>query len=205
MILSLSKTLDIPDFSPIITDYKTNPFEYLCFDKFLSEKASLSFLTWLENTSLWTLKQTDFYQQWEFKLTQDTELPNEIRFLTSHKFITNLRTKLDGYFNISHLNETRITVHKMLKNQEIEIHNDFLPDIDAIRIITQFNRGWTSEQGGQLVFYNSYETDDIHRTINPAHNTAVAMKISNHSLHSVTPILAGDRYTLVYTLENKLK
>ncbi len=73
------------------------------------------------------------------------------------------------------------------------------------RLLIQLNRGWEDANGGLLVFFNSNDPADVHRVLRPLHNTGVVFEISESSLHAVTPIQAGDRYTLVLSFFPRAK
>ncbi|AIK96249.1 cyclophane-containing peptide 2OG-Fe(II) oxygenase YhhC [Candidatus Odyssella acanthamoebae] len=181
----------------LISSTHSFPFEYSLIQDFINYEHSLSLLDWLEKVPFWKLKSTGFYSQWEFRLDNNIILPDNLKFLTHVGFLNGLKTKLEKEFRAPLGKEIYIKFHKMVPFQEIKIHNDYLPEETAFRLVIQFNRGWTIEQGGYLIIHNNYE-GEINRVLLPLHNTGIAFKISNSSLHSVSPILGGERYTLVY-------
>lgn len=177
------------------------PFEYSLIEKFLDHEDSINLLDWLEKVTFWELKSTDFYSQWEFRLNHNIILPDNLEFLRHVGFLNSLKTMLAKEFQTPLGEDIYIRFHKMTPSQEIKMHNDFLPGEIAFRLVIQFNRDWTMEQGGHLILHEN-EAGKINRILLPLHNTGIAFKISNSSLHSVSPILEGERYTLVYAFSH---
>lgn len=186
----------------LISSTHTFPFEYSLIDQFINNDQSIKLLDWLEKTALWKLKVTDFYSQYEFRLDNQSIMPDYLKYLADQNFLQSLKAKLRGVFREPFGEDIYIKFHKLMPLQEIKIHNDFLPGETAFRLVIQFNRGWGKEQGGHLLLHEN-EEGKINRVILPTHNSGIAFKISNNSLHSVTPILEGERYTLVYIFSQR--
>ncbi len=179
------------------------PFNYYCVTKAFSPKFAEEILFWLENDAKWFLKETDFYEQWEFSL-EDIKNNHPIsEQLKSLYFKSIIKKKMENFFNTVFENDLKIAFHKMLKNQTIRIHNDYLQDGETHRLIVQLNNN--SVNGGYLILFNSDNPQDIHKVINPNHNTGIMFAISKKSYHAVSSVHEGSRYTFVCSLKEKIK
>lgn len=155
-------------------------------------------LTWLEEDAPWRLRVADFYEQYEFSFN-DVILPDPLADAFSSSAMQDLRQHMELLFGVDLSTRIDITAHRLSHGQRIRIHNDFIPGEESHRLLIQLNRGWKDANGGLLVFFNSSNPSDVHRVLRPLHNTGVVFEISQSSLHAVTPIHAGDRYTLVFS------
>ena len=66
-------------------------------------------------------------------------------------------------------------------------------------MLVQLNRDWTDDNGGALLFFGSEDAGDVRKGFRPLHDSCVAFEISPKSHHAVTPVVQGERYTLVYS------
>lgn len=153
-------------------------------------------LKWLEEDAPWRLKVAEFYEQHEFSF-YDAVLPDALAEAFSPRALSELRRHMEALFGVELSTRIDVTAHRLTHGQRIKIHNDFIPGEESHRLLIQLNRGWDDENGGLLVFFNSNDPADVHRVLRPLHNTGVVFEISGASLHAVTPIQSGDRYTLV--------
>jgi Rps23 Pro-64 3,4-dihydroxylase Tpa1-like proline 4-hydroxylase len=177
------------------------PFTYGIVQRALKNEDSEALLKWLETDAPWQLRIASFYEQYEFSIL-DAELPNSLNLLFSFKSIAALRQNIEKTFETELDDKVDITVHKLVRGQRIRIHNDYIPGQETHRLLIQLNRGWSDSNGGALIFFNSQNADDIHRIFRPLHNTGVLFEISPKSLHAVSPIEGGERYTLVFSFYN---
>jgi len=158
---------------------RRQPFPYSVVTQGLEPRDADDVLDWLESDAPWQLRIADFYEQHEFSFA-DVLVPRAVGQVEA-----DLDERID------------ITAHKLTAGQRIRIHNDFIPGEESHRLLIQLNRGWSDDNGGALVFFNSEDPRDVHRMLRPVHNTGVLFEISPSSLHAVTPISAGERFTLV--------
>lgn len=172
------------------------PFRYGQISQCLSPDVSRILLEWLESDATWSLRVADFYEQCEFSF-EDVRLPNFIAEVFSSDAMDDLRKYVERLFNVSLSSRVDVTAHRLTQGQRIRIHNDFIPGEETHRLLIQLNRGWQDSNGGLLVFFNSSNPADIHRILRPVHNSGVVFEISPASLHAVTPIQNGQRFTLV--------
>lgn len=172
------------------------PFPYFSLSEALTPAASLEVLRWLEEEAPWKLRIAEFYEQYEFSFF-DVVLPTQIEQIFGSTPLNNLRKQIEQSFSVKLAEKIDITAHKLVGGQKIRVHNDFIPGQESHRVLIQLNRGWTQDNGGVLMFFNSDDARDIHSAFLPAHNTSVAFEISSRSFHAVSTILSRDRYTLV--------
>jgi Rps23 Pro-64 3,4-dihydroxylase Tpa1-like proline 4-hydroxylase len=172
------------------------PFAHFSLPRVFDPLVSDEILSWLERGAPWRLKIANFYEQYEFSF-DDAQLPLEISTIFDSKALQKLRKDLEKSFSALLADRVDITAHKLVPGQRIRIHNDYIPGQESHRILIQLNRGWTQDQGGILMFFKSDNAEDVHSAFLPTHNTSVAFEISPTSLHAVSAINSGERYTIV--------
>lgn len=175
---------------------RRQPFPYSVVTQGLEPRDADDVLDWLESDAPWQLRIADFYEQHEFSFA-DVLVPRAVGQVFSVDALRNLRSHIETKFEADLDERIDITAHKLTAGQRIRIHNDFIPGEESHRLLIQLNRGWSDDNGGALVFFNSEDPRDVHRMLRPVHNTGVLFEISPSSLHAVTPISAGERFTLV--------
>lgn len=174
------------------------PFRYVLVENVLPVTDAEAVLLWLEKSAPWQLMVADFYEQYEFSLLH-ADLPKACFSLCSRESLSLLRSAVGTSFGVPLDKSIDVTAHKLIPGQRIRIHNDFIPGKETHRLVIQFNRSWKVEQGGILLLFNSADPVDIHRGIRPAHNSGMLFEISPNSFHAVTPVMEGERYTIVYS------
>jgi Rps23 Pro-64 3,4-dihydroxylase Tpa1-like proline 4-hydroxylase len=184
------------NFSPV--EVFSEPFPYFLSPEAFSDDVSLDILHWLEKDAPWKLVETNFYEQYEFSMA-DARLPDRLSFLREDFFLDDLKSNIEGLFQVCLVPRIDLTAHKLIPGQRIRIHNDFISGQETHRLLLQFNHGWNENDGGFLLFFNSADSADIHRIFAPTHNSAIGFAITPHSHHAVSLIRGGERYTLVYS------
>lgn len=179
-------------------NFFTQPFPYFVSSKALSDEASELLLNWFEEEAPWNLVEADFYEQYEFDLLH-LDLPEAIKPICDTPTLSRVKRFVESAFRVQLTDRIDLTAHKLLSGQKIRVHNDFIPGAETHRVLIQLNRGWSDDNGGLLMFFNSHEASDIHRAFRPLHNSCVAFAISSKSLHAVSTIHASERFTLVYS------
>lgn len=172
------------------------PFRYQTIQESLDQEEANNLLEWLDNDAPWKLKIAEFYEQYEFSF-QDKNIPEKIKNILSEKVIEEARLKTEEVFRVKLSKKVEITAHKLSEGQTIRIHNDFIPGQESHRLLIQLNNGWSQENGGLLMLFDNEAPISIHRAILPIHNTGFIFEISKKSLHAVSTIKKGNRYTLV--------
>jgi Rps23 Pro-64 3,4-dihydroxylase Tpa1-like proline 4-hydroxylase len=176
----------------------TTPFPHFIVHDALGAESSSAFLRWLETDAPWRLKIAAFYQQYEFSLC-DTVLPSAIRSFFRPSSVEALKLCVAESFRTTLASRHDITAHKLVPGQRICIHNDYIAGQESHRVLVQLNRDWTDDNGGTLLFFGSEDPADVRKGFRPLHDSCVAFEISPNSHHAVTPVVQGERYTLVYS------
>jgi 2OG-Fe(II) oxygenase superfamily len=193
MIINSGRAIDCAPFAAF-----TYPFPYAVSTRFFNDAISVAVLEWLESEAPWKLVETDFYEQYEFSFI-DARVPMPLAFLKEDMFLDSLRDKVERLFGVSLCARIDATAHRLIPEQRIRIHNDFLPSAETHRLLIQLNRGLEDKDGGFLLFFNSNDPKDVHKVFRPVHNSAVAFAISMDSNHAVTTVHGSERFTLVYS------
>ena len=180
----------------------SKPFKFFLARQAFTAELSDVFLEWLESKAPWRLVEASFYEQYEFSLS-DVALPNELQDALSSTSISDLRHLVGTAFEVRLDERFDATAHKLIAGQRIRIHNDYIPGRETHRVLIQLNRGWGDDNGGALMFFNSSSPVDVARVFRPAHNSCVAFEISPLSLHAVSTIHSGHRFTLVFSFYAK--
>jgi len=179
-------------------NYSETPFPHILASEGLCSDYAVALLRWLETDAPWVLVEESFYEQYEFSL-RNVKLPAEAASLISVESLARLRALIEKWFTTRLSEKVDVTAHKLVAGQTIRIHNDFIPGQETHRLLVQLNRGWADENGGLLMFFNSPDPRDLKRVFRPTHNSCVAFEISRKSLHAVSTIHGGQRFTLVYS------
>lgn len=183
----------LPIFSAPISD---SPFPFALKENALKADIANSLLNWLETSAPWKLKIASFYQQFEFSFL-DCELPKEVSHIFSQIELNKLRQNIESIFNTKLSSKIDITAHKLVEGHTIKIHNDYIIGQESHRVLIQLNRGWNEEMGGYLMLFSNESPESLVHAFLPIHGSAFAFEISHNSLHAVSSIIDGERYTLV--------
>ena len=181
-----------------------NSVEYdtLPFDHFVGQGVQpgdcQEWLDWLETDAPWKLTTTEFYEQYEFSLLQVSLVPG-IRRLVCLTTLVALRRRMSWYFRQPLAERVDVTAHKLVPEQTIRIHNDFIPGGESCRLLLQLNRGWEPPHGGYLMFFGGPEPETVGKVVEPRHGSVQAFAISPRSYHAVSTVHGGERFTLVYS------
>lgn len=174
------------------------PFPHLEIEEWLGSDLADTALEWLETTAPWSLKETSFYEQYEFSLLEFAP-PDHLNDLVGAETIRQNSALIEKTFGVSGRDLVDITAHRLIPGQTIRLHNDFIGQEETHRLLVQLNRGWTTANGGLLMLFSSPRAEDVQAAIVPVHDSAFAFEISPKSYHAVSTISSGERYTLVYT------
>ena len=177
----------------------TAPFPHAVVPAILAKADADAALAWLETDAPWQLRVASFYEQYEFSLT-GLNIPSRVRGLTDPVFVEALRDFLRGSVGaVGDLELADICAHKLVSDQTIRVHNDFIGDEETHRILVQLNSGWDVGNGGILMLFSSDRPEDVFSVVMPTHGSGFAFEISERSFHAVSTIKTSERYTLVYT------
>jgi Rps23 Pro-64 3,4-dihydroxylase Tpa1-like proline 4-hydroxylase len=175
------------------------PFPHFVAPQVIDTEVASQLLAWFDNGAEWTLATTDFYEQYE-SCVHPGSLPSSLGSVASLDSVARTARQMSSIFSVS-LSEAKVDViaHKLVYGQRIRLHNDHLPDGETHRLIIHLNRGWPESNGGLLALFDDSRPKALVRLITPLHLSAFGFAISQQSNHAVTPILAGNRYALVYS------
>ncbi|HFC6369123.1 TPA: cyclophane-containing peptide 2OG-Fe(II) oxygenase YhhC [Neisseria lactamica] len=176
------------------------PFPHAFSKNFLDGQQAKDILEWLE-IAPWHLTVTDFYSQYEF-LLDIQNVPKNLQFLISDETKQRLKNLMENLFSCRLKDTVEIVAHRLLDNQIIKIHNDYIEEADfeaeSHRLLIQLNHGWSADNGGYLMIFNSKNPQDIANIILLEHRSMFAFEISKESHHAVSKIYSGCRYTLIF-------
>lgn len=187
--------MSLPEFARTL---RPLPFAHAIQEQSLSDVDSQAILDWFETSAPWKLKVAGFYQQYEFSF-HGLPLPERLKSIFSEVAVCALRKSIERLFAVSLSAKVDICAHKLISNQVIKIHNDFIQGQETHRVLIQLNRGWTEENGGILMIFAKNTTESLHSAFLPLHNTSFAFEISPESFHAVSTIKSGERFTLVFS------
>lgn len=176
-----------------------DPFKYFYSDSGLRDDECERILSWLEIEAPWKRVTTYFYEQYEFHL-QDANLKDDLKFLIDDDFINNLRKYIETCFPSSALSsKVDVVAHKLIGGDTIGIHNDYIEGCETHRILFNFNRGWTEDNGGFFMVFSENNTESLTDLILPQHGYVHGFEISPQSHHAVSKVYNGERYNIIYS------
>lgn len=185
--------------SPIAT--RSTPFPHAVAQQLLTQVFAERLLQWFEQEAPWRLRVESFYEQYELNLDL-ANLPSQLESLVAQETIEGVIRRMLAPLMADDLVLVEANAHKLLAGQTIKIHNDYIGNAETHRVLIQLNRGWSDGSGGLLMLFSSSDVADVARLIRPIHRSALAFEISPSSFHAVSTILAGARYTIVYSFKH---
>ena len=180
------------------SNFERLPFPHFTSTSVLESNLDGDLLNWFEETNLWNLIQTEFYEQYEFNLVE-VKIPEKLKCLIKQNSIEDIVRIMTKKFQIASLELVSVTAHKHVKNQSIGIHNDYINGEETHRLVIQINSDWSDASGGFLMLFNSSNANDLAKIIRPISNSAIGFEISQNSNHAVSKVIDFIRYSLVYT------
>ena len=178
-------------------EYDTSPFEHFV-GRGVPAGGCRRWVDWLEADAPWKLTTTDFYEQYEFSLLHASPAP-VVRHLACPETLTALRGRMSRYFRQPLSERVDVTAHRLVSEQTIRIHNDFIPGGESHRLLLQLNRGWEPPCGGYLMLFSGPEPETVSKVVEPLHGSVQAFAISPRSYHAVSTVHQGERFTVVYS------
>ena len=179
----------------VVTRYDT-PYEHLIGNGIFSQKNIEILLSYFEELK-WSRHLEDFFDQYEVNLLSDN-IPQEVSNILNTEFISNIKKILEDNFEVQLSERFTMSAHKFNIGQYINVHSDFVPalDYETHRVVIYVSESSDSFKGGQLIIFNSQDSRDINKTIEPTNNTLFAFEVSPKSYHGVETIKFGERYTI---------
>ena len=191
------------EYSLDAVEFVETPFRYFLARRCLDRDIEHTLLDWFEKQAPWTLVETDFYEQYEFSM-RHTLLPQSLSPLTDPCNLSLLRGAMAALFNLVFFDHISVLAHKLVPNQRIAMHNDYIDGHETHRLTIQLNRGLRDCDGGMFLLFNSPDPRDIHRIIRPVAGSGLGFEIGKSSNHAVSKLHRGERYTLVYSFYAQL-
>lgn len=184
-----------PEFDSI--KYDALPFEHFTGQCVQPDECQ-EWLCWFETDAPWKLTTTDFYEQYEFSLLHASLAP-VARSLACPETLTSLRSWMARQFLQPLSERVDVTAHKLVAEQTIRIHNDYIPSGESHRLLLQLNRRWNPVHGGYLMLFSGSEPETVSKVMEPRHGSVQAFAISPRSYHAVSTVHGGERFTVVYS------
>lgn len=180
---------------------QTNPFKYFVAKKFFTDEYANNLLNWVQNHVSFKRVVEHFYDQYEFRINKSDELPDFVGILTGSEFLGKVKKITEYAFNIELKDRVDVDLHKLTPGQAISIHNDYTgnKDYETHRIVVQLN-SMAPRSGGVLCTFGSNSIKDIDKVIMPIHNSCFGFEISKDSYHAVSPVIFGERFTLIFSM-----
>lgn len=189
--------IEIFNFPPV--QLQPAPFPHLTIDGFLDERVAASLLRWLESEASWTSYEVlDFARYYDVN-PRTAGLYPLLNILSDDVLLAQMAARVQQIFRVTLRPYVDMIAHKLIPGQSVGIHTDY-DAMQTHRLIIHLNRGWTAQNGGVLLLHD--EDDPAvppSRRVPPIHRRAVAFEISPRSLHSISRVERGERYSLVYT------
>lgn len=177
------------------------PFPHFSIGSVLPSVTIANLFDWFQKTDSWMLVETDFYEQYEFSLLH-VELPDHLKFLIADATLLYIEQQYIHKFGVTSLAFVDVVAHKLVNEQRIGVHNDFIGNEETHRMVLHINPLWKEENGGLLLLFNSSKAEDLSKIIKPLDNTVFGFEISRCSHHAVSRIYDYTRYTIVYTFRS---
>jgi hypothetical protein len=178
------------------------PYPHLEATNFLEAGIADSLLVWFAEKAPWQPRKLQGYEGYADISLQIGDLPPRLNCLLAPPTLSHLRMSMSSFFDIEAGGYVKITAHRLLAGSSLKPHCDLAPLRFTHRLLVHLNRGWTRENGGLLSLFDGDPLLKKHtkqKLVLPTHRSAFAFEISRHSIHAVTPVVAGERYTLSYT------
>jgi len=185
-------------FVPKQLNFTNKPFPHFSLESVFKNELAFALVEWLKKYDKWEFTETSFYTQYEFSLIE-AELPKSLSSIISDDLAEKIALYLQQVFEIKKLKLVGITAHKLLNGYKMGVHNDFIGKEESHRLVIQLNDGWSEQNGGYLMLFNSKNPSDVANVVMPTHNSGVGFEISSNSYHAVSTVYDFERYTLVYT------
>ncbi len=178
-------------------EFETLPFEHFV-GRCMLPAVCMGCLDWLEKEAPWELTIAEFYEQYEFSLLHAPLAP-VVQPLVYPETLAELRRRMFEHFRHPLSERVDVTAHKLVREQTIRIHNDYILGGESHRLLLQLNRGWEPLHGGYLMLFGGPEPEMISKVVEPRNGSVQAFAVSPRSFHAVSTVHAGERFTIVYS------
>lgn len=188
-------------FEPV--EWRSQPYPHARYPRILPADVADRALRWLREEARWRLQVESFFEQHEISLSSGA-LGQDIDDLVEPALVAHIAGHLAERFDVPQgLELVDASAHRLTEGQSIRIHNDEIGEEETHRLLVQLNGGWDPAQGGLLLVFGDETPESLCEVVVPVHGSGFAFEISARSYHAVSPIVGGERYTVVYTFRRR--
>ena len=174
-----------------------DPFAHALVLDCIDAETLLACNDWFSDDAPWKLAKTDFYEQYEFDLRDAQHWL--VQRLSGATTIAKIVCETELLFNTRFTDDFSVTAHKLIKGQQIGIHNDWIAGQETHRLVIHLGQWATAADGGLLTVLAGPAVADTVRLIKPIPRSGFAFQISPTSYHAISTVHNDDRYSLVYS------
>jgi hypothetical protein len=174
-----------------------DPFAHALVPECIDAKTLFACNDWFSDNAPWKLAKTDFYEQYEFDLCDAKHWL--VQRLSGATTTSQIVGEMEQLFKTRFAAEFSVTAHKLIKGQQIGIHNDWIAGQETHRLVIHLGHWATAVDGGLLTVLAGPAVADTVRLIKPIPRSGFAFQISPTSYHAVSTVHNDDRYSLVYS------
>jgi|GEM_PF-3306078 len=159
-------------------------------------------LVYLKETLEWHRVKKEFYDQWELIFTP-IQHGNLLKIFNKEE-LQKINLFLETVYGEPFYPIFTIGAHYLTDGQGIGIHTDRRVELgESHRLVIQLNEHWEEDYGGELIFFNSNNPQDVHEIVSPYDKSLATFQCCSRSFHAVSDIKKGKRYTLIFSAWQK--
>jgi Rps23 Pro-64 3,4-dihydroxylase Tpa1-like proline 4-hydroxylase len=192
------------DRATVSATVSATPFPHLRTHDVLAAGVADRLLAWAESAPHFTARNTEFYRSSAFHVGPHSA-PAELRDFFSDRNVAALRELMATAFATEFTDRVFLSVNRYGRGQGTLIHTDHEQAHRRSefsfthRFLLYLNRGWRPADGGTLGLFDGPDPTRLRTTIEPLHNSAVALEIGPESYHAVAAVRSGQRFSLNFT------
>ncbi|MFC6023199.1 2OG-Fe(II) oxygenase [Plantactinospora solaniradicis] len=173
-----------------------DPYPHAVLEAVLGEAESGELLRWLSEDASWVVESNDLYTQYRCTNILDLICCDRVRIRSA---LLRLAGVLEQTFDVCiDRRRVEISAHKLVRGQYIGAHTDMPHGVtETHRAVISVASPTAPVVGGELTLLRSEHPSDAAVRIAHSHDRAVLMELSDRSLHAVTPVRSGSRYSIV--------
>lgn len=174
------------------------PYAHFIAPQCFEQGLAMSLLEWFDEEAAWKIHRVpDFYEVYDLDLIA-TPFPAKLSIMREKTLYIEVRNALESHFKTNLSESVHVLIQKMTKAQSIRVHNDWSPEGPTHRFIVHLNPGWEPGHGGEFVVMQKPDGLPL-ATCLPDHRSGIGFEISERSYHAVRPVIAGNRYSVVFS------
>lgn len=176
-------------------------YKRICISNFLDSDYAMKCAKDIEDLSTWKRHETDWFSQDDMHLDDNKIeiLPQSLDNLAYVLLSEHFQKYIQAITGFHSLCQPSLVAHRMVAGDYVDVHNDFIPGGDIIRCILYFDPYvlLRKEPSGLFLALGSENVSDVIDIFQPIHNSLVIFEISPFSLHAVTKIEKGHRFSVI--------